>query len=575
MAGLKSSTVGDTDPSTLLTIIRVQDAINDADGSSRAVMHIVADQACQATGAAGAVIELAEGDEMVYTVTSGSLRGKEGLRLALVGSLSGEAVRVGRILISDDTETDDRVDLEACRRVGARSMIVVPLIAGQRVQGVLKVVSGRPQAFGADHVSLLEQLAHFIARALQRAASLDQKSHEAESDSLTGLANRPAFLTALHRSIAGAAGSDNSVAVLLYLGVDGVKPINDEFGRVVGDEVLREIGHRISASCGARDLVARLGGDEFAVLVEPSGRPDVMALRDRLVTELQKPISTSTGTVTVGASCGAAVVGGTDLAEAAVARADAAMSADKRLESGSREHLQFEEVLSRAIREGRLVPYAQPIVEARTGRVVEEELLVRMVTVDGQVVLPDDFLPQARRFGLMPSIDRFMVTRGIELARDGRHVAVNLSADSINDRASISAIIEQLRQAGDEARRVSFEITEHAALASTELAEHFSDEMRTLGCRLALDDFGTGFGTLTELRGMALHALKIDQRFVAGLLTDAQDEAVVRAIVGIAREFGLCTTAEGVEDAETRARLVELGVDQLQGYLIGRPAPVR
>lgn len=133
--------VGSTDPATLLTIIRVQDAINDADLSGRAVMQIVADQACQATGAPGAVIELAEGDEMVYTVTSGSLRGTEGVRLGRSGSLSGAAVRTGKVLISGDTETDDRVDTEACRRVGARSMIVVPLITGERVQGVLQVIS--------------------------------------------------------------------------------------------------------------------------------------------------------------------------------------------------------------------------------------------------------------------------------------------------------------------------------------------------------------------------------------------------------------------------------------------------
>lgn len=408
---------GRTDPATLLTIIRVQEAINDADGSGRAVMQIVADQACEATGAPGSVIELAEGDEMVYTVTSGSLRGTEGVRLTRTGSLSGEAVRTGKVLISDDTETDDRVDEQACRRVGARSMIVVPLIIGDRVQGVLKVISGRPHAFGEDNVSLLEQLAHFIARALQRADVTPQ-------------------------------------------------------------------------------------------------------------------------------------------------------------ESESRERRDFAEFLSRAIAEGRLVAYAQPIVDACNAAVVEEELLVPMVAVDGRLMVPDDFLPQARRFGLMPAIDRFMVARGIELARAGRRVAVNLSGDSINDAAASSAIIEQLRQAGDAARLMSFEITEHAALASTELAERFSDDMRGLGCRLALDDFGTGFGSLTELRGMTLHALKIDRSFVSRLLCNPQDEAVIRAIVGIAREFGLLTIAEGVEDAETRSRLVELGVDQVQGYLIGRPAPV-
>jgi PAS domain S-box-containing protein len=238
-----------------------------------------------------------------------------------------------------------------------------------------------------------------------------------------------------------------------------------------------------------------------------------------------------------------------------------------------RERLEFEEFLSRAITEGRLVAYTQPIVDARTGRLVEEELLVRIVGSDGQVMVPDEFLPQAQRFGMMPTIDRFMVARGIALARAGRRVAVNLSADSINDPDTIAAIFEKLRQAGDAAARVSFEITETTALASTEVANRFSSDMSVLGCRLALDDFGTGFGTFTDLRAMALHKLKIDRSFVSGLLGNSQDESVVKAIVGIAREFGLLTTAEGVEDADTRTRLVELGVDRVQGYLIGTPAP--
>jgi PAS domain S-box-containing protein len=243
------------------------------------------------------------------------------------------------------------------------------------------------------------------------------------------------------------------------------------------------------------------------------------------------------------------------------------------VERALRERLKFEEFISEAITDGRLIAYAQPIVDAVTGEVVEEELLVRIVGPDGQVMVPEDFLPQARRFGTMAIIDRFMVARGIALARAGRRVAVNLSASSINDPATIAAIIEDLRRAGDAAARVSFEITETTTLAPTELAEHFSDAMRALGCRLALDDFGTGFGTFVELRGMTLHSLKIDASFVHNVLRSPQDESVVRSIVGIAREFGLRTTAEGVENADTRTKLVELGVDQLQGYLIGRPAP--
>lgn len=236
-----------------------------------------------------------------------------------------------------------------------------------------------------------------------------------------------------------------------------------------------------------------------------------------------------------------------------------------RVERRLRERIEFEEFLSRAIIDGRLVVYAQPIADARNGQVVEEELLVRMIGPDGQVMVPGEFLPQAQRFGMMPTIDRFMVARGIELARAGRRVAVNLSAESINDAATTAAIADELRQAGDAADRVSFEITESTALASREVAERFSNGMRSLGCRLALDDFGTGFGSFTELRGLTLHKLKIDRSFVSDMLSNKQDESVVKMIVGIAREFGLLTTAEGVEDDATRTRLVELGVKSTSG----------
>ncbi len=322
---------GSNEVLTLRTIIKVQQAINDADPTAGALMKIVVEKACEATGAPGAVVELAEGDEMVYTVTAGSLSGTEGVRLARVGSLTGEAVRTGNVLVSVDTETDDRVDREACRRVGARSMVVVPLIDRHRVQGVLKVVSDRPNAFTDGDVGLLEQLAQFIAKALQRAAVMEERTHAASVDSLTGLANRAAFLGALENTISrGAGGSGQPVGLVLYLDLDRFKPINDTYGHAVGDEVLRAIGRRIATTCRAEDLGARIGGDEFAILLAPSRQPNPTALRDRLVDELCKPIETSAGTVTVGTSCGLAVVGGADFAEAVLARADAAMYADKR-----------------------------------------------------------------------------------------------------------------------------------------------------------------------------------------------------------------------------------------------------
>lgn len=315
---------------TLRTIIGVQQAINNADPTVGAVMRIVVEQACEATGAPGAVVELPEGGEMVYTATAGCLKGTEGLRLALPTSLSGRAVLTGEVLLCTDTETDDRVDLEACRRVNTRSMLVVPLVHAHRTLGVLKVVSAEPNAFGEQHVDLLQQLAAFIAAALRRAAVIDEQVHAASTDSLTGLGNRSAFLGELERAISQAAVTNLPIAAVFYLDLDGFKPINDTYGHAVGDEVLRVIGKRIAALCCSSDLAARLGGDEFAVLIKAPGRPGVLALRDRLIHLLREPITTTAGEVSVGVSCGMAVVGGEDLAESVLARADAAMYADKR-----------------------------------------------------------------------------------------------------------------------------------------------------------------------------------------------------------------------------------------------------
>ena len=321
------------DERVLRTIIDVQRAINDAEPTASAVMQIVADEALKATNAMGAVVELAEGGEMVYTVTSGSLKGTEGVRLALHDSLSGLSVTTGEVLVANDTETDTRVDRQACRRVRARSMICVPLRHSDRTEGALKVMSDLPQAFGEDDIRLLEQLADFIATALRRATIMDEREQAASEDYLTGLANRPAFLAGLDRAIATAATGKHVVAAL-YFDLDGFKPINDTYGHAVGDEVLRTVGHRLGGNCRAPDLAARIGGDEFAALLIASEWQNVVDRREHLLALLREQITTSAGSMQVDASCGLATVRGTDLAESVLVRADAAMYADKRSKYG-------------------------------------------------------------------------------------------------------------------------------------------------------------------------------------------------------------------------------------------------
>jgi EAL domain-containing protein (putative c-di-GMP-specific phosphodiesterase class I) len=236
----------------------------------------------------------------------------------------------------------------------------------------------------------------------------------------------------------------------------------------------------------------------------------------------------------------------------------------------------WRERVATAISDGRCPVYSQPIVDIGTGRVVDEELLIRQLVAETQEILPPSaFLPQCEKYGLLPLIDRYMVGRAIDLARRGRSVSVNITGDSIGDPTVMGDIFAALESAGPAVTaKIMFEITETTAVASPAVAKSFSSRMRDLGCRVALDDFGTGYGTFTELRVLDLHALKIDQTFVRNMLEDADDERVVNTIAFVARTYGLKSIAEGVETAEVVEKLAALGVDYAQGYFFGKPEPI-
>jgi PAS domain S-box-containing protein len=223
-----------------------------------------------------------------------------------------------------------------------------------------------------------------------------------------------------------------------------------------------------------------------------------------------------------------------------------------------------------------LLAYSQPILEAHGGRLVQEELLARVRSPeDGDVVmLPEGFVPAAERHGLIGLVDREMLAQGIRLAEGGRSAEVNLSAQSICDEDLARALERLLSDAGEAAERIVFEVTETDAIHHLDAAEEFAERMVRLGCRFALDDFGTGYGSLTYLRHLPVQFLKIDGTFVRDLASNTADQAMVRSIVAIAREFGLRTVAEGVEDALALKLLREYGVHNVQGYLMGRPRPL-
>jgi PAS domain S-box-containing protein len=257
-----------------------------------------------------------------------------------------------------------------------------------------------------------------------------------------------------------------------------------------------------------------------------------------------------------------------------------AMSTDiteRQLEERSRrERLQCSELIHTALAEDRFVLHGQPILDLASMQFERSELLIRMrITRDGdELMAPAAFLPCAERFGLIQLVDRWVIARAVELAADGHRVEVNLSAKTICDPMQVTWIERAILASGAPPANLIFEITETTAAGNLTGAREFAQRLRELGCAFALDDFGVGHGTFTYLRHLPVDYLKIDIQFVRNLLNDGEDQQVVRAIIGVAKQFKIETIAEGVEDEATLKKLVEMGVDYAQGHHIGRPAPI-
>jgi PAS domain S-box-containing protein len=238
-----------------------------------------------------------------------------------------------------------------------------------------------------------------------------------------------------------------------------------------------------------------------------------------------------------------------------------------------REYLECSELIYSALAEDRFVLHGQPIVHLGSMTAVRAELLIRMRDAGGGagLIAPGAFLPAAERFDLITVIDEWVTDRAIELAAKGHAVTLNVSARTVSAQEQVQRIADAITAAGCPAENLLFEITETAAAGNLEAARHFATRLRGLGCAIALDDFGVGHGSFTYLRHLPIDYLKIDQQFVHNLLSDEEDRHVIAAIVGVAREFGIETIAEGVEDPGALGLLRQMGVDYVQGYLTGRP----
>jgi diguanylate cyclase (GGDEF)-like protein len=293
----------------LLSVIQTQTAIAKLGLDINAVMTLVSEQVQLITHAKGAIVELAEEGDMVYRAVSNGANQFLGLRLKMDSSLSGLCIAQNTTLYCKDSETDERVDREACRRVGLRSMAVVPLIHCDEPIGVLKIYSERVNAFKESDINLLTLMSELIAAAMYHASKFGaQELYKlATQDQLTGLANRALFLDCLRQGVEQAKRTQKLLGILI-IDMDGLKPINDQYGHRLGDEALKEIGKRIVNITRHDDLVARLGGDEFAVILSSLGDQELAKkVMNRIVEACGLPFVFENVKLTMGASVGLAL----------------------------------------------------------------------------------------------------------------------------------------------------------------------------------------------------------------------------------------------------------------------------
>jgi diguanylate cyclase len=379
---------------------------------------------------------------------------------------------------------------------------------------------------------------------------------------------------------------------LLIFDLDRFKDLNDTLGHGAGDTLLQLVGRRLSAALGRSTLLARLGGDEFAVLLAP-GNGTEAALREarKVLDAIERPFEVEGLELDIGASVGVAMYPehATEDGEL-LRRADVAMYLAKGAGGGvalydpgrdlhTRDRLALGQQLRAGLDRDELVVYYQPKVDPQLGRVLGVEALVRWQHPVHGLLMPPDFLPLADRSGLMPKVTRHVLEAALaQLGRwraDGLDlsVAVNLAASDLLDPDLPGDVARLLAERDVPPTCLALEVTEDGVIADPEGAAATLDAIARLGVRIALDDFGTGWSSLAHLRRLPVAELKIDRSFVTDMATDADDAAIVRTTLDLARSLRLCVVAEGVEDDDTWALLSDLGADAIQGYVLSRPLP--
>ncbi|CAN7404318.1 putative bifunctional diguanylate cyclase/phosphodiesterase [Neorhizobium sp. LjRoot104] len=431
--------------------------------------------------------------------------------------------------------------------------------------------------------------ATYLIDARTTQAAVEQYRHLSLHDALTGLANRAAFNEQLADIAARPADLAVRIAVLSF-DLNRFKEVNDVHGHAAGDEVLRAIGGRLAEAAGEGEFIARVGGDEFVALKHMYyKRSDAMALANRLLAEICKPIEWNGNTLTVGSSVGIALYPGeAKTVDDLVAQADVAMYRAK--QSGDNVICFYDSSMDQAARErnalamdmrsglvaGQFELYYQLQNDTFSGEVVGFEVLLRWNHPVRGLVSPGEFIPIAERTGFIVELGDWVLRSACAEAASWKKpfgIAVNVAAQQLADPKFPTRVRDILSETGLSAGRLELEITESGIIADHQRALQTVRHLKSLGVKIAMDDYGTGYSSLSTLMSFPFDKIKIDRTFVDGLSRNEQSAAIVRSTLILASSLHIPVLAEGVETDAHIAFLRKEGCMQVQGYLFGKPGP--
>ena len=429
-------------------------------------------------------------------------------------------------------------------------------------------------------------LAHSLTLANQELTQL------ALHDTLTGLPNRTLLSDRIDQAI-GKVAEQGGCFALMFIDLDGFKPVNDAFGHHVGDLLLKAVAARLRGHLHSQDTLARIGGDEFVLLVELQEPEDAMDVAVKQVNLVSRAFRVADHDLQLTASLGIVLYPGNGHDQLELLRnADAAMyhakSAGKNgysffdvsMNSNARQQLQLLQDLRMALEQGQFRLHYQPKFDAQARAPIGAEALLRWEHPQHGLMLPDRFIGLAEKTGLIIPIGEWVLDEAcrqmrqwVEQGHTDWRMAVNLSAIQFCHAGLVDSVARALRENGLAANRLTLEITETTAMHDADASMAVLQRLSDMGVDLSIDDFGTGYSSLMYLKRLPANELKIDRGFVRDLEQDSDDAAIVSAIVALGQALGLRIVAEGVETNRQQDFLTRLGCDSLQGYLLGQPVP--